>query len=222
MGGVGPEGAATACAGRQPAERGARCPGPCRRRDGARRAIRFSVTLVITTGILGLGPLGVTPSNAAVDPLRALELQSPNARIEAPDFRLPDLSGKKVRIRDFRGKVVFLNFFATWCGPCREEMPDLERLSESYRSKGLVVLAINVGQDARTVRSFMRDLRLSFPAVLDEDGAASYLYGIRPIPVSFLVDRDGAILWRAMGAREWDSAEVRQYLDRMLARPRQK
>jgi peroxiredoxin len=101
-------------------------------------------------------------------------------------------------------------------------MPDLERLSESYRNKGLVILAVSVGQDARTVRSFMQELRLSFPAVLDEDGAVSHLYGIRPIPASFLVGRDGAILWRAMGAREWDSAEVRQYLDRRLADPRRK
>ncbi len=177
---------------------------------------------MVTTTILGFGPPGVSPCNAATDVLQALELQAPKERIEAPDFQLADFAGQIVRLRDYRGKVVFLNFFATWCGPCRDEMPDLGRLSDAYRSKGLVVLAVNVREGAGTVRSFIRDLRLSFPAVLDEDGAVSYIYGIRPIPVSFLVNRDGAIVWRAMGAREWDSTEVRQYLDRMLASPRRK
>ncbi len=221
MGGRESEVGAAACAGRETAGRAAEQSGRHGHRADLWRASRFRLTVVITAAIVGVGALGGSPADG-MDLHQALQLQTPKERIEAPDFQLADFAGKKVRLRDYRGRMVFLNFFATWCGPCREEMPDLQRLSDVYRRKGLAMLAVSVGEGARAVRGFVRDLRISFPALLDEDGSVSYLYGIRPIPVSFLVDRDGAIVWRAMGAREWDSAEVRQYLDRMLESPRRK
>ncbi len=211
---------AAAWAGRESAGRAAEQSGRHGHRVGFCRASGFCLTVVITAAIVGVGVLGGLPADAGMDLHEALQLQTPKERIEAPDFQLPDFTGKKVRLKDYRGRMVFLNFFATWCGPCREEMPDLQRLSDVYQRKGLAMLAVSVGEGARMVRGFVRDLRISFPALLDEDGSVSYRYGIRPIPVSFLVDRDGAIVWRAMGAREWDSAEVRQYLDRMLKSPR--
>jgi len=129
---------------------------------------------------------------------------------------LQDLNGRRIRLADYRGKVVFLNFFATWCVPCRLEMPSMERLSRTYRDKGLVVLAVDVQEGARTVRPFMQELRLSFPALLDEDGSVGYMYGIRPLPATFLVARDGKILWRAFGARDWHTQESREYFSRLL------
>jgi peroxiredoxin len=167
---------------------------------------------------LGLGTiLGVTVSWAlTTHPPASLELQMASEEVEAPDFSLRDLGGKQVRLKDFRGKVVFLNFFATWCDPCRLEMPAMERLHRANKDKGLVVLAVDIRESARTVRGFIQELKLSFPTVLDEDGSVAYMYAVRPVPATYLIGRDGKILWRAFGAREWDSREAHQYFSSLL------
>ncbi len=93
----------------------------------------------------------------------------------------------------------------------------MERLHRVHKDKGLVVLAVDIRESARTVRTFTQELKLSFPAVLDEDGSVSYMYGVRPVPATYLIGRDGKILWRAFGAREWDSREARKYFADVLA-----
>ena len=148
--------------------------------------------------------------------MRALGLQVPNEAVEAPGFSLSDLTGKKIQLKDFRGKMVFLNFFATWCGPCREEMPGMDRLFRTHRDKDFVVLAVNLQENAKTVRPFVQQLKLSFPTVLDADGSVSREYGVRALPVSFLIGRDGNIVWRAIGGRDWESANSRQYFAQLV------
>lgn len=157
------------------------------------------------------------PVAATSHDFQVLGLQPPKEEVEAPDFTLKDLNGKQVQLRDFRGKVVFLNFFATWCVPCRLEMPAMERLSRAFKDKGLVVLAVDIKESAKAVRAFLKELKVTFPALLDEDGSVAFTYGIRPLPATFLIGRDGKILWRAFGAREWDSAASRQYFSRLLS-----
>ncbi|MGE5849989.1 MAG: peroxiredoxin family protein [Candidatus Methylomirabilota bacterium] len=170
--------------------------------------------------ILGLLAAMAPPAAAATHYLQALGLQPPKEEVEAPDFTLKDLNSRKVRLADFRGKVVFLNFFATWCVPCRTEMPAMERLHRDFKGKGLVVLAVDIQESARTVRPFMRELQLSFPALLDEDGSVATMYAVRPVPATYLISRDGRIAWRAFGPREWDSPESREYFARLLAEPK--
>lgn len=159
------------------------------------------------------------PATAATgtDPMGALGVQAPNEAVEAPPFALPDLAGKTVQLKQFRGKLVLLNFFATWCGPCREEMPGMERLHRAHREAGLVVAAVNFQESAKTVRPFVQELKLSFPIVLDAEGAASREYGVRALPVTFLIGRDGNILWRAIGGRDWESAQARRYFAQLVA-----
>ena len=157
------------------------------------------------------------PVRAGTDPLRALMLQAPGESVEAPTFSLPDLTGRKIQLKDYRGRLVFLNFFATWCGPCREEMPGMERLFRAYQDKGLAVLAIDMQESAKTVRPFVQELKLSFSSLLDTKGSVSHEYGIRALPGSFLVGRDGNILWRAMGGREWDAPEMLNYFGQAVA-----
>ena len=157
------------------------------------------------------------PVCAGTNPPQGLGLQAPNESVEAPAFSLPDLTGKKIQLKSYRGKLVFLNFFATWCGPCRKEMPGMEQLFRAYRDKGLVVLAVNMEQSAKTVRPFVQELKLSFPVLLDAEGSVSHDYGIRALPVSFLVGRDGNLLWRAMGGREWDTLEMQRYIGQVAA-----
>jgi peroxiredoxin len=149
--------------------------------------------------------------------MQALGLQAPKEVVDAPAFSLPDLVGKKIQLKEFRGKLVLLNFFATWCGPCREEMPGMERLFRAHHDKGFVVLAVNLQESAKTVRPFVQQLKLSFPTVLDGEGSVSREYGVRALPVSFLIGRDGNILWRAIGGRDWESAQARRYFAQLVA-----
>jgi peroxiredoxin len=179
-----------------------------------RAGVVFILCLSLTVGIL---LELVWPAAAAPDSLEAMGLQEPKEQVEAPDFRLPDVAGKKLRLKDFRGSVVFLNFFATWCEPCRLEMPAMERLSQTYKDKGLVVLAVDLHESPKSVRAFMQELKLSFPAVVDADGSVGFKYGVRPIPATYLVARNGQILWRAFGARDWDTPEAHAYFAKLLA-----
>jgi peroxiredoxin len=168
---------------------------------------------------LGLGlVLALAGPAAGARPYdQRLGLQPPTEEVEAPDFSLTDLNGRRVRLADYRGKIVFLNFFATWCVPCRVEMPAMERLHQDFKDRGLVVLAVDIQESARTVRPFVRELKLSFPAILDEDGSVAYMYAVRPVPATYLISRHGRILWRAFGAREWDSPDSREYFSRLLS-----
>jgi len=172
---------------------------------------RASVALVC---MLALGRLAA--AHAAVALPESLVLQKPNEMIEAPDFTLKELSGKSIQLKSLRGKLVFLNFFATWCGPCREEMPGLDVLHRTYGSKGFVVLAVDMRESGKAVQAFVKELNVSFPTVLDADGAVNHDYGVRALPVSFLIGRDGKLLWRAIGARDWDSAQARRYFEQVV------
>lgn len=189
--------------------------------SGFRSRTRLVRAGVVCLQLISL-PFGILPglawpAPAAADAFEALALQEPKEQVEAPDFRLPDVTGKELRLKDFRGRVVFLNFFATWCEPCRLEMPAMERLSRTYKNKGLVVLAVDMQESAKGVRAFMQELKLSFPAVVDADGSVGFMYGVRPIPATYLVARDGQILWRAFGARDWDTPEAHAYFAKVLA-----
>lgn len=175
-------------------------------------ACAFFVVLSLT-----LFCLPAAAAKAGSDPLQALGLQAPKEAVDAPDFSLPDLSGKQIPLKQLRGKLVFLNFFATWCGPCREEMPGMERLHRAHQDKGLVVLAVNLQEGAKTIRPFVQSLKLSFPTVMDTEGAVSREYGVRALPVSFLIGRDGKILWRAIGGRDWESPQARSYFAQLVA-----
>ncbi|MDR1903798.1 MAG: TlpA family protein disulfide reductase [Treponema sp.] len=133
------------------------------------------------------------------------------------DFTLPLLDGKNVKLSSFKGKVVFLNFWATWCPPCRNEMPSMEVLYQRYRNKGLEFLAVDVMEGKEEVSSFMKDFSLSFPAALDSSGNVSGLYGIRGIPTTFIIDRQGMIIVASIGGREWNTQAVFNAFDLLLS-----
>ncbi len=142
----------------------------------------------------------------------------------APPFQLTGLSGKAVSLSDFRGRVVLLNFWATWCAPCVREMPSMEKLYQAFRERGLVVLAVSLDEEgAAKVEPFVRKLGLTFPIVLDTAGRVSGIYGARELPASFLIDGGGAVFAAAKGERDWFSPAARSYFDEKLppaGRPR--
>ena len=127
------------------------------------------------------------------------------AKVPFIDFSLPLLNGTQQSLSGLKGKVVFLNFWATWCPPCRAEMPAMEKLYQRFRDEGLEFLTVNIQEHKRTVEEFMKEMKLSFPVALDSMGEAAALYGIRGIPTTYIIDRNGAIIAMVVGGREWDS-----------------
>ena len=127
----------------------------------------------------------------------------------AADFSLTDMQGKQVTLAQFRGKVVILNFWATWCPPCREEMPSMESLSQQYKDQGLVLLAVNVEEDGfQAVSSFLNKTPYSFPILLDTAADVQNLYQVYRFPESFLIDRNGILVDKIIGGRDWMSPPI--------------
>lgn len=157
-------------------------------------------------------------SRADGSPARAVANQGrPSIGSPAPDFRLMDIDGKSVSLSDYQGKVVLLNFWATWCGPCRIEMPAMEALYRSMQPKGLEILAVSVDQQGTAVtRPFQEAMGLSFPILHDQDYQVGLTYGARTLPMTFAIDRRGVIRQLVFGARDWNSPEGRKGIAEVL------
>jgi peroxiredoxin len=142
----------------------------------------------------------------------------PLAREKRPviDFSLKLADGRTITLSDLRGKVVFLNFWATWCPPCREEMPSMEILYRRFRSQGLELLAVDLMENSKTVSAFLSDNSLSFPAALDSNGRVGSNYGIQAIPATFIVDRDGKIILYTAGGRNWNTPAIIAAFEELL------
>ncbi|WP_077324848.1 TlpA family protein disulfide reductase [Virgibacillus siamensis] len=122
----------------------------------------------------------------------------------APDFQLETLSGKKVKLSDYRGGPVMLNFWASWCPPCRAEMPDMEKL---HQNKDVTILAVNLTESESgkgNVKEFVNKYNLTFPILLDEEVRVAAMYQIRPIPTTFFIDSEGVIQYTAFGAMNYE------------------
>ena len=146
------------------------------------------------------------------------ELKPAKGGIVAGDFVSQDLQGKTQRFATYRGKVVLLNFWATWCPPCREEMPAMEQLYRAYKDRGLIVLAVSLDQaPVATVRDFAEQLKLTFPVWHDRDGLVGRQYSVPGVPTSYLVGRDGRMAWRMLGEYDWFGPEARAAVERLLA-----
>jgi peroxiredoxin len=120
----------------------------------------------------------------------------------APDFTLKTLDGPNLRLQEQRGRVVMVNFWATWCGPCRQEMPQLNKLYEKYRGSGFVLLGVNVDDDTRNAASVAGKLGVKFPVLLDTDKAVSKRYELATMPSTVIIDRDGKVRYMHRGYRD--------------------
>ncbi len=162
--------------------------------------------------------LNSSPANAAsLDSLlRAAGLSAVSKPAHAADFQLPDATGRMHRLREQRGKVVFLNFWATWCPPCVHEMPMMEQLYQRLRQQPLVMWAVNLQESQEQVVHFMTANSLHFPALLDPDGAVSSLYKVRGLPMTYLINCAGNMVGWAAGPREWTNDATRTLLGALL------
>ena len=132
----------------------------------------------------------------------------------APNFHLDRLNSKKVELREFRGKVVLLNFWATWCGPCKEEMPSMEALYRLYKEKDFNLVAISVDYEGvRPVKEFIEKQRYTFPVLLDPNGETLDLFGVKGIPTTFVIDKKGRIVGRVVGPKDWKQPEILSLFD---------
>lgn len=127
---------------------------------------------------------------------------------DAPALRLADAQGRERALTEWRGKTVVVNFWATWCEPCREEMPSLERLKGRFAGKPFDVVAVNVGESPERVARFTRDVPVTFPIVYDRDSAAAKLWKVRGYPTSYVIGPDGRIRYYFVGELDWASDEV--------------
>uniref|UniRef100_C6E5H2 Alkyl hydroperoxide reductase/ Thiol specific antioxidant/ Mal allergen n=1 Tax=Geobacter sp. (strain M21) TaxID=443144 RepID=C6E5H2_GEOSM len=137
--------------------------------------------------------------------------------VAAPDFTLSDLSGKQVQLSSLKGKVVLVNFWATWCPPCREEIPSMVKLNQIMQGKNFQMLAISIDEGGeQAVQEFFRQNGVTLPALLDTDGSVSRRYGTTGVPETFIVDGKGTIRKKVIGGVEWSSPEVVRYLEELM------
>lgn len=175
--------------------------------------VRLSLALALATAVLAAS----SGADAAQDPAAALALIRPKPAQPAKDFQVATPDKGQLRLSDFKGKVVFLNFWATWCKPCEEEMPAMERLYQQYRDRGLVVLAISAdAEGAPVVAPFVKRHKLTFPIGLDPKMNVSSLYGVWALPSTFIIDKQGKRILFANGPREWDGKAAQALFESLL------
>ena len=192
------------------------------RRDALLRA---ALAIILLGAIFWLLPLrragedgGHHGGGPALDPFEKAGVVELKEGQKAPALSLATLDGGRTTLADHRGKLVVLNFWATWCQPCALEMPSLESLWRRYRDRGLVVVAVSVdrGSPRNLLEPYVRNSKLTFPILLDPDAKTSDGWRVTALPATFLITPNGDAAGMAIGARQWDSAEMKALVERLL------
>ena len=183
---------------------------------------RGRLLLALAALLFAAGPLNAqSPRSPAIDYKQVHpKLEEMKDRPAAPDFTLVDPQGRKVSLKDYRGKLVFLNFWATWCKECRDEMPGMERLYREFKGQGLEIVAVNVKDKRSDALAFIKELKLTYPVMMDPQGEAGLLYGAWGMPATYLIDEKGIVLARMWGAADWYSPGARNLIKSLLERKR--
>jgi len=192
--------------------------------------IRASLAVLILGGVVWVLPVRRPGQDGGhhgaatqvLDPFEKAGVVELKEGQQAPGFTLLTLDGGRASLTDHRDKLVVLNFWATWCQPCTVEMPSLEALWRRYRDRGLVVVGVCVDRGApkALLEPYVRNLKLTFPILLDPDSKTSDRWRVTALPATFLVRPGGEVAGMAMGAREWNSDEMRALVERLLPHSR--
>lgn len=156
------------------------------------------------------------PAIAEDDLLKKLKLENLDRKLPAADFTLEDLYGNRVKLRELRGKVILLNFWASWCPPCRLEMPAMERLHREFGRRGMVILTVNYREEPEQIMAFFKEHDLTFTTLLDREERVFGLYRAWSLPTTYLINKKGEIIGRAIGYRDWHSEQARAFFRRLL------
>jgi peroxiredoxin len=177
----------------------------------------FLLVSMAQLGLLGSSSVAQIKLTNSTDALvKSIGMTKP-ALTKAPDFSLRDTGGSPVSLSGKRGSLVLLSFWATWCGPCRNEMPSMETLSRNFGGQGFTILAVNQKESAAQVTRFMKTYGLNFTTPLDSDGRVNAAYRVYGIPVSYLVDRAGNAIGMKSGARDWSTRDVVDVFRKLIA-----
>lgn len=149
-------------------------------------------------------------------PAPSLGAQPPEVGQAAPALALPDLKGGRQRLEDYRGRLVLVNFWGTWCPPCLEELPALERLHQAMDGRPFTILAVDVNQPGPDVAIYAESLKLTLPVLLDEYSRAAKDWRIKVYPTTFLVDADGVMRRKELGPVDWDSPDIRERIEALM------
>ncbi|HKN88476.1 MAG TPA: TlpA disulfide reductase family protein [Nitrospiraceae bacterium] len=175
-------------------------------RVGGRRLIVACLALVLACAA------GIA---VAADDFARLKLSRAGAGTPLPAFTLTTVEGKALDFSQLRGKVVVLNFWATWCGPCKEEMPALDRLSRRFDPRDVAILTITTEHERTNLQQFMKQLDSTLPVLLDEQRDVSLAFMVRGLPTTVVVAKNGTIVARAVGPREWDGPDAIRFIERL-------
>jgi peroxiredoxin len=179
------------------------------------RKVNHQSIILILMLIIGIGVMVLLQSNKSSFDLA----EKPRFKkgVSAPSFTLPDLNGKMVSLADYKGQVVLLNIWATWCGPCVEEMPSMERLHQELKDEKFVILAVSIDESgAKAVLPFMKKHKLSFLALTDSVASIKNLYQTTGVPESFIIDKEGRIVEEIIGPRDWAAAGAIRYFRSLI------
>lgn len=141
---------------------------------------------------------------------------------EAPDFMLHDINETIKELDDYKGKPVIINFWATWCPPCREELPSMNRAWNKVKDEGIQMLAVNIGDDIETIKAFTKEYPIDFTILLDESSEEIANWSIGGLPTTFVLDPQGKVIYRAVGGREWDDEKLLNQVRALRTKPENK
>ena len=179
------------------------------------RRVNHQSIILILVFIIGIGVMILLQTNKSSFDLA--EKQRFKKGVNAPNFTLPDLNGKMVSLADYKGRVVLLNIWATWCRPCVEEMPSMEKLHQELKDEKFTILAVSIDESgAKAVQPFMKKHKLSFSALIDIAGTINSLYQTTGVPESFIIDKQGRILEEIIGPRDWAAPGALKYFRSLI------
>ena len=179
------------------------------------RWVNYQSLILIFLLLIGIGIIILLQTNKSSFDLAGKPRFEKGA--PAPNFTLPDLSCKMVSLADYKGQVVLLNIWATWCRPCVEEMPSMEKLHQALTGEKFVILAVSIDESGtEVVRPFLKKHKLSFPALIDSAGTINSLYQTTGVPESFIIDKQGNILEEIIGPRDWAAPGALKYFRSLI------
>lgn len=164
--------------------------------------------LIIRTLVLIVLGAAIVFSITSKDKVKVLAIGD-----QAPDFELVDMDGNRHRLSDYKGQGVFLNFWGTWCGPCKKEMPYMENQYNAFKDQGVQILAVNIAESNLKVNTFRQQYGLTFPIAIDKTGSVKGAYNIVPLPTTFLIDKNGKIV--NIITREMSEGEIKSYMEQI-------
>lgn len=184
-------------------------------RPGPSLKLSLTILFVVIASVLVILLLR-NGRDSTVTTTRQIQVGSP-----APNFSFPDLHGQQVSLSDHRGKVVLVNIWATWCAPCRQEMPSMQKLYDRFKGENFEILAVSIDSTGReAVAPFMRTMNLTFPALLDPKEDIRSLYGVTGVPESFIIGKEGVVVEKIIGPIDWATPKAFLFFQNLINKPR--